>query len=78
MTMLGRAFQERYGVPGEALEYFFMHVQADEEHTRRGVELVCRYADTTELQERCRAAVREFVRATEVLARGFERLSTAE
>jgi pyrroloquinoline-quinone synthase len=77
MTMLGTAFLERYGVPRDALEYFFMHVDADEEHTARGLELVERYADTPELRERCRAAVKEFMEATLVLARGFERITNA-
>lgn len=75
MRMLGTAFAERYGVPRPALEYFFMHVEADTEHTARGVELVRKYADTPELRERCKAAVGEIIDATRVLARGFERLS---
>lgn len=78
MLMLGEAFRSKYGVALEDLEYFFMHVDADEEHTQRGVELVVAYADTPELQDRCRAAVREFMDATQVLARGFERLSTQD
>lgn len=40
-------------------EFFDLHITSDEVHGERGYQIVLKYADTPELQQRCIAAVRE-------------------
>jgi hypothetical protein len=51
-----------------------MHLEADEEHAGRAIELVGRYCTTEELLERSKWAVGEVLDATRVVAEGMERI----
>jgi pyrroloquinoline quinone (PQQ) biosynthesis protein C len=51
-----------------------MHLEADEEHAGRAIELVRKYCTTEEQLERCKAGVREVLDATKALAEGMERV----
>jgi pyrroloquinoline-quinone synthase len=77
MAFLGTIYRDRYGVPEEDLEFFFMHLEADEEHAGRAIELIGKYCTTEELLERCKWAVREVLDATRVVAEGMERVCAA-
>jgi pyrroloquinoline quinone (PQQ) biosynthesis protein C len=48
------AFARHYGYPkgSPAIAFFEEHAEADEEHSRRQIELCAKYLDTTELQAR--------------------------
>src|SRR5256714_8996766 len=74
MAYLGQIYRDQYGLSEEDLEFFFMHLEADEEHAGRAIELVRKYCTTEELLERCKAGVREVLDATAVLAEGMERV----
>ena len=74
MAFLGQIYREQYGLSEDDLEFFFMHIEADEEHAGRAIELVRRYCTTEELLERCKAGVREVLDATKTLAEGMERV----
>jgi pyrroloquinoline-quinone synthase len=74
MAFLGQIYRDRYGLSEEDLEFFFMHLEADEEHAGRAIELVKKYCTTEELLERCKWGVREVLDATRVLAEGMERV----
>jgi pyrroloquinoline-quinone synthase len=50
---------ELYGFSEWECEFFDLHITSDEVHGERGYQIVLKYADTPELQQRCIAAVRE-------------------
>ena len=74
MAFLGQIYRDQYGLSEDDLEFFFMHLEADEEHAGRAIELVRKYCTTEEQLERCKAGVREVLEATKVLAEGMERV----
>ncbi len=76
MAFLGTIYRDRYGIPEDDLEFFFMHLEADEEHAGRAIEMIRKYCTTEELLERSKIAVREVLDATRVAAEGFERICT--
>jgi pyrroloquinoline-quinone synthase len=74
MAFLGALYRDKYGLAEQDLEFFFMHLEADEEHAGRAIELVGRYCTTEELLERSKWAVGEVLDATRVVAEGMERI----
>lgn len=50
---------EIYGFSEYETEFFDLHITSDEVHGERGYQIVLKYADTPELQQRCIKAVRE-------------------
>jgi pyrroloquinoline-quinone synthase len=74
MAFLGQIYREQYGLTEDDLEFFFMHIEADEEHAGRAIELVRKYCTTEELLDRCKAGVQEVLDATKTLAEGMERV----
>jgi pyrroloquinoline-quinone synthase len=74
MAFLGGIYRDAYGIPEDALEFFFMHLEADEEHAGRAIELIRKYCTSEDLLERCKWAVAEVLDATRVVADGMERL----
>jgi pyrroloquinoline-quinone synthase len=73
MAFLGQIYRDKYGLSEDDLEFFFLHVEADEEHAGRAIELIRKYCTTEELLERSKRAVREVLNATRGAAEGFER-----
>jgi pyrroloquinoline-quinone synthase len=74
MAFLGSIYRDKYGLTDEDLEFFFMHLEADEEHAGRAIELIRKYC-TTEVQlEKCKRAVTEVLDATRGVAEGMERV----
>ena len=76
MSFLGQIYRDAYGVSEADCEFFFMHVDTDEEHAARAIELIRKYCTTEQQLERCKWAVREVLDATRVAAEGFERVCT--
>lgn len=74
MAFLGTIYRDRYGISEGDLEFFFLHIEADEEHAGRAISLVRRHCTTEELLERCTWAVREVLDATREVAEGMERV----
>ncbi|HEX9712911.1 MAG TPA: iron-containing redox enzyme family protein [Actinomycetota bacterium] len=74
MAFLGEIYRDRYGLSEDDLEFFFMHVETDEDHAARAIEMIRKYCTTEELLERSKWAVREVLDATRVSAQGFERV----
>jgi len=52
------AAMEPMGFTREELDFFWVHIEGDEEHAHIGLELTARYATTPELQRQAIAAVR--------------------
>lgn len=50
---------DRYGFNEFDTEFFDLHITSDEVHGERGYQIVLKYADTPELQQRCLEMVRE-------------------
>lgn len=74
MAFLGAIYRDQYGLAEDDLEFFFLHIEADEEHAGRAIELIRTYCTTEELLERCAWAVGEVLDATRVVAEGMERV----
>ena len=74
MAFLGALYRDKYGISEEDLEFFFMHLEADEEHAGRAIELIRKYCTTEEQLEKCKRAVKEVLDATAVVAGGMERI----
>lgn len=74
MAFLGQIYRDRYGIAPEDLEFFFLHIEADEEHAGRAIELIRKYCVDEELLERSKWAVREVLDATREVAEGMERV----
>ncbi|MCH2169206.1 iron-containing redox enzyme family protein [Myxococcota bacterium] len=53
--------REEFQLPEEVLEFFIVHLTEDEDHSRRTMEIVLRYADTDEEQARVLSAIRRHV-----------------
>jgi len=49
---------EKYEFDEDAVEFFDLHITSDEIHGERGYQIVLKYADTPELQQRCLQLVR--------------------
>jgi pyrroloquinoline-quinone synthase len=52
------ALLEHYGFTEDEAEFFDLHITSDEIHGERGYQIVLKYADTPELQQRCLQLVR--------------------
>ena len=50
--------REKYKFTDEEVEFFDLHIVSDEIHGERGYQIVLKYADTPELQQRCLQLVR--------------------
>jgi pyrroloquinoline-quinone synthase len=77
MAMLGQIYRDGYGLSEDDLEFFFMHLEADEEHAGRAIEMVRKYCTTEDLLERSKWAVSEVLDAIRVLGEGMERVVSA-
>jgi len=54
-----------------------LHLEADEEHAGRAIELIRKYLTTEEQLERAKWAVGEVLDATAGVAKGMERVCSA-
>ena len=52
---------DEFGLPDDVLEFFYVHLHEDVDHARRTLEIVLRYAQTADDQERVRRAVRRHI-----------------
>lgn len=52
------ALTQHYGRTAEEAFFWDLHDRADQEHSHTGLEIIARYADTPEVRERIRTAVR--------------------
>ena len=50
---------EKYGFTEDEVQFFTLHIVADEEHGERGYAIVEKYATSFEVQENCVRLVRE-------------------
>ncbi len=58
---LADLFRSRFGLSREEVEYLLVHVGEDEDHARRSLELIEKYADTDEIKEKAKQALREML-----------------
>jgi pyrroloquinoline quinone (PQQ) biosynthesis protein C len=58
---LAELFRSQFGLAREDVEYLLVHVGEDEDHARRSLELIEKYADTVEMQEKAKQALREML-----------------
>lgn len=75
---LGRTLCERYGLSRGDVEYLLVHVAEDEDHARRSLELVARYADSDELKEKTKRAVRDMLAVKRSFAQALDERCRAE
>jgi pyrroloquinoline-quinone synthase len=58
---LGESLCSKYGLTRNDVEYLMVHVDEDEAHSRRALSLIESYADTPEVQEQAKLALREML-----------------
>jgi len=65
---LAEMFCVHYGLTREDVVYLVVHVGEDEDHARRALELLDKYADTDDTQQRAKQALREMLAAKQRFA----------
>jgi len=55
---LAQALQKHYGLTSVDVEYLSVHVSADETHARRSLEIIQKHADSDEVKEKAKQALR--------------------
>jgi len=58
---LAESLCSEYGLTRDAVDYLMVHVAEDEAHSRRALALLESYADTQEVQEKAKRALREML-----------------
>jgi pyrroloquinoline-quinone synthase len=58
---LGENLCSKYGLTRDDVDYLLVHVAEDEAHSRRALALLESYADTQEVQEKAKRALREML-----------------
>ena len=58
---LAEILPERFGISRQDVEYLLVHVGEDEDHARRSLELIDRYAATVEIKEKAKQSLREML-----------------
>ena len=58
---LAEMLRSQFGLAREDVEYLLVHVGEDEEHARRSLELIEKYADTSDVKESARQALRDML-----------------
>ena len=74
MGFLADIYRDRYGLSDHDVEFFTMHIDTDEDHAARAIEMLRRYCTTEELLERSKWAVREVLEAHATAGRGMARV----
>ena len=62
--MVGEALKHHYGMSAEEIEFFTAHCEMDIDHSQKTLNLVVKHADTPELRERVKRAVKEMTEKT--------------
>jgi len=70
-TVIVKALR-RYGLPEDALEFYAIHVDAEEEHGANAEGVLAAFAQTREQQALIRRAFQWTVRATQAMQQGFD------
>lgn len=58
---LARALIEHYGLTPDDVEFLSVHVEEDSDHSRRALEIIERYADSDQMREKVKLALREII-----------------
>jgi pyrroloquinoline-quinone synthase len=66
---LAEMLRSQFGLAREDVEYLLVHVGEDEDHARRSLELIEKYADTSEVKEKARQALRDMLAVKHRFAR---------
>jgi len=69
-SLIADRLHGEFGIPKDALEFFYTHLQEDEGHSRRTMEIVVRYATTDEDQERVTTAIRRHILGDQAIVGG--------
>jgi len=64
----GEALKKNYGLTDQDVEFLSVHVEEDEEHSRRSIELIERFASTEDLKSRARDALHKTLSARQRFA----------
>ena len=58
---LAECLRSNYGLTSKDVDYLLVHVTEDKTHSRRALQLIDTYADTDEVKEKAKAALREML-----------------
>jgi pyrroloquinoline quinone (PQQ) biosynthesis protein C len=71
MQRMAEALEKHYGVPREALDFYYVHMEVEGDHADRAVRILESIAGTDEEQARGRLALRRAITARRVCADGM-------
>jgi pyrroloquinoline quinone (PQQ) biosynthesis protein C len=71
MQRMAEALEKHYGVPREALDFYYVHIEVEGDHAERAVRILESIARTDEEQTRGRLALRRAITARRVCADGM-------
>jgi pyrroloquinoline quinone (PQQ) biosynthesis protein C len=71
MERMARALDKHYGVAREALDFYYVHIEVEDDHAARAVRLLERLAVSDEEQARGRLALRRAITARRICADGM-------
>ena len=69
--MIAKALR-RYGIPQDAMEFYFIHIEAEEEHGSNAEAALAPFTQTREQQALVRRAFQWTVVAIQGMQRGFD------
>jgi pyrroloquinoline quinone (PQQ) biosynthesis protein C len=59
--VMAESLRTNYGLASEDIEYLSVHIEDDEAHARRSLEMIEKYSDTDEVKERAKCALGEML-----------------
>jgi pyrroloquinoline quinone (PQQ) biosynthesis protein C len=68
---MAAAMETHYGVSGEALDFYHVHAEVEEDHAERAVRIIAQLATTDAEQARGRLAMRRAITARRICADGM-------
>jgi pyrroloquinoline quinone (PQQ) biosynthesis protein C len=71
MARMAEAMEKHYGVPREALDFYYVHMEVEGDHAARAVRMMETLAVTDEQQARGRLALRRAITARRICADGM-------
>lgn len=72
--MFAESLQTNYGLSKADAEYLLIHVGEDEDHAQRSLELIEKYADSDELQDKAKEALRGMLAVKREFAKALYQL----
>jgi pyrroloquinoline quinone (PQQ) biosynthesis protein C len=68
---MAQALEKHYGVPRTHLDFYYEHMEVEEDHSERALAILAKLAVTEEAQKRGQLALRRAIAAQRICADGM-------